>query len=362
MSEMTARSLGGGYDSVSPLPTHHSQEDDTIMPQKNVSYLMGLPIELILLISEQLAKADAVCFALTCKALLQILTDPKYIRSHNLKRLDPEAKEALLIRLERVLPMVVYCPSLGKLVPFNQRGRIRSQSLDGRERYSPCFSPATYSDRPSNHYGAQLTYERIRLLRNYRLFGPLHGVPLSFLSHKTRRLTSTPAIYTYMGQRCEKYTNNSQTGKWVGDNLFLSCIKTIFFDGLKKGDLFFLSSMAFRDLMRETGMPVCHHLTTDSPDHGGYSYLTVYAHFRVSKEHEYHGTESCMFCETDWDFSLSWDNSLDCLNITYTSYHDLGRCSPWDLKWEKLTSSVYPGTTTNRLGRGEVKRQWMEAS
>lgn len=85
---------------------------DTIQPQKDVLYLLELPVEMILLVFEYLSDVDAVYFALACRATFSIICQ-------NIALLDPEAQTILLIRLEKYLPGFISSCGWNKPVPFD---------------------------------------------------------------------------------------------------------------------------------------------------------------------------------------------------------------------------------------------------
>ncbi|KAI1648002.1 uncharacterized protein F4817DRAFT_335570 [Daldinia loculata] len=330
------------------------RKNDTIQPQKDVSYLMNLPVEIIYLVFEHLLNVDAVCFALTCKATFSIL-------HRNVMQLDSQAKEILLIRLEKEVLGLIYCPFLNKLLPFDNNGQIPFDPSIEHGRFLYLW-PMTRG----NNWGI-ITYERIRLVRNYRLFGPGHGVPLSFLSYKGEgRIRSI----RFMQRQCETYTERSRIAKWVGEELFLSCTETIYLNQLEKVPV---TITALWDFIARAGTNICRHCIINSCNeslyHNPVNADILQIHTKLSENSAYKSTGSCDFCETDWDVSISWNDSMSGLVIAYITYQDLGTCSfPPDTTWQMMASSAvdfYLLKSEGRKGRkglcGDIKRRWIEA-
>ncbi|KAI0852687.1 hypothetical protein F5Y00DRAFT_227341 [Daldinia vernicosa] len=331
------------------------RKNDTVQPQKSVSYLMNLPVEIIHLISEHLPNADAVCFALTCKATFSIL-------HKNGMQLDSQAKEILLVRLEKEVLGLIYSPFLNKLLPFDNNGKIPFNPFyeyDGEFSY---FYPMI-----RGNIWSVVNYEQTRLVRNYRLFGPGHGVPLSFFSYNEKeRIRSI----RFMQNRCETYTESSRIAKWVGEALFLSCTRTVYLNKLGKRQV---DITALQDFIRKIYAcgRLCHHCMVDDWHGGSLYYNPIYAdfpqiHTKLSENSAYQSTGSCRFCKTDWDVSIAWNDSMSGLVITYITYHDLGTCSfPFDTTWQMITGHSTNVNLLEQNGRkglyGDVKRHWIEA-
>lgn len=333
------------------------QQDDSMKRQIDMSYLLEVPVEMILLISEHLPSADAACLALACKATFTIL-------HRNALQLDSEAKQSLLLRLEKEVPWLVYCPPRNKLLPFTRDGRTTAKRFcrSARRDGHPAFAPMTRS-----RHWAVISYERARLVRNYRLFGPGHGVPLSFLCHTA---TGLKEPVKFMQRLCERYSEDSMMAKWVGDELYLSCTRTIYVCGqLEKGQV---NITALQDLIRERSTRICHH-SAASHDPGALLYDAAILRdlpqicAKLSENSVYRRTGACKYCETDWDVSISWNDPKGAAGLVFsrTTYHNLGTCSsPLDPIWNMMASlAVYVDTRLSKRGGsgGYVKRRWIKA-
>ncbi|KAI1428527.1 hypothetical protein F5Y12DRAFT_789968 [Xylaria sp. FL1777] len=334
--------------------------------QREVSYLLEAPVEIVLLISENLAGADAVCFALACKALFSLSSRIRNFsilsrtKKYLMQRLCPEEQRALLTRLEKEVPGLVYDSGLNKLLHFDCHGVIKIKALWdlAKSNQFAYFIPMTRS-----YYWKSIVYGQMRLLRNYRLYGPAQGVPLSILSGKDRSPT-TPI--EFMQRQCESYVENSQVARWIGDELFLSCTKTMYLNKLEKGPV---EIKALQEFIVATAVHTCHHgifygykgtletlykndaLRSEFPQIEG----------KLAENSIYQKTGSCRDCETDWDVSISWNDSMSGLIITYITYHDLGNCSsPSDLKWTMINVfNLKPGRFIRGARPGDVKGQWI---
>ncbi len=345
----TAYSLLGKLHSSSLLFFHLFQKHDTIKAPQDVSCLTNLPVEIILLVLDHLASADAVCFALACKAIFSILRARKDARK--IMQLNSHAKQILLMRLEKDVPGLVYRPYSNKLVPFDGDGQIAfktpyQKAPSGQFSY---FSPMTRS-----RHWAIINYEQTRLVRNYRLFGPGHGVPLWCLSHEA--MGPKTRVKLVDGQ-LEKYFTSWQTARWVGDDLLLSCTQTTYLKILEEGQV---DDKTLWKLIAGTSTPMCHHCDSNHPFHAGIPAGIPRLFARISVT-SCRSTGSCGFCETDWDVIIAWDHFLVSFAVRYITYHDLGSCSlPFDPKWERMTSFA-PDSPTREGLCGDVKRRWKEA-
>ncbi|KAI1354132.1 hypothetical protein F5Y01DRAFT_302764 [Xylaria sp. FL0043] len=272
--------------------------------------LSMMPVEMILDIADETASvADAVSFALTCKDLFSILS--KYI-----ERLDAHSREILLTTLERNTSWVVYCPVARKLLPFSFKENIfYYPSKSGiYEEFRPNGERHIASMCPGKTLGD--SFLETRLVRNRRLLGVTHGIPLSCLSLSGRKSIM----------------------KWIGDDLFLSytwIFRVMGVDITRQ----VIPTQSLHDFFRDTLLDdTCYHCRLDGRKNFAYGVLHPSldeAEAKLSKNSAYKGMGGCSCCETDWDLSISWlQHSLVFKAVTY---HDLGRCSiPPDPKWQKL--------------------------
>ncbi|KAI1866319.1 uncharacterized protein JN550_007707 [Neoarthrinium moseri] len=165
---------------ISTPEAEKSQEaQDILKPpqlQKPQAPDLGLlPAELILLVSELLPAADAVCLALTCKRMCYISDVQNLAR-----RLDFDATETLLGRLERDMTGVSYCAIEQKLARFDTRmSTWLPVHFHLHTLYKPRQLPAV--GFASGHYF--LPWCAARVATNYQILGPRRGLPASFLAY-----------------------------------------------------------------------------------------------------------------------------------------------------------------------------------
>ncbi|KAI1192561.1 hypothetical protein F5X97DRAFT_337462 [Nemania serpens] len=320
--------------------------------------LSMLPVEMILDIADQAAcAADAVSLALACKDLFSILF------KYSLRRLDAHSREMLLLNLERDISWVVYCPAECKLLSFYFR--------DNRF----FFYSVSYKIFPAFYTGGAILLLRMRLstklyirflqtrlVRNRRLFGPTHGIPLSCLSFMAIQFSSR----LFMQSQRRTFIGTSRRAKWIGENLFLSSTWIVRVKGLEL-ERQLISTESLRDFLRYMGLSsACHHCKVDGK---GNSYFGVLhpsfdeAGERLSKNLAYEGMGACCVCETDWDVSISW--SKRSLVFKLIMYNDLGCCSmPPDPKWLRLVRwDRYEGirSSPRETCQGYVRRTWVNS-
>ncbi|KAI1146061.1 hypothetical protein F4825DRAFT_473091 [Nemania diffusa] len=327
--------------------------------RNDVSPLMRLPAEVVFLVLEHLGSADAACFAVTCHYVFDIAA--RLRNTGNKIQLDPKTKDIFLPRLERDVPGLVYSHYWKRLLPFDASsdragsGPFYRRDIGHPGRY---FAPMIH-----DQLEGVIIYEQTRLARNYRLFGPKHGIPLSTLSG---RKTGPMVLKRIMGEGCEMHTEVSRAAKWVGEDLFISCSKTTYLkqlEGTKIGLPF------LQQFIENERIAMCPH---SSYTMGQTSYcdndIIVEANVReiyvdLWTKSTYTSSGSCKFCVTDWESMIWRSKQPGMLGITHTTYHNIGSCCfPFDLKWEMATNyntAVLRGDGYG--GRwGDLKRQWTE--
>lgn len=285
-----------------------------------------LPAELILLVSEALPPADAICLALTCKRMCH----PSNIR-HLARRLGPDATDTLLYRLERDTAGVSYCFVDQKLVRFPGRDCLYSHSSEGRRTRWPANAHRGYSQ-------FQLRYCRARLVTNYQVLGPDHGLPPSALA----------AEYNHPLRQREHGVcwNEVWAAKLIRGELFVSCTHTFTQEGPGAGD--------FRAFFSTEDVGICHHAEVSSrwPRYQASAGLPI----DMIGNTEHHGTGSCQGCETDWETSIEWKGPQQGWTATARVWYALGACrSPYDLKWQANNDSSKP---YRGMPVGAVKATW----
>ncbi|KAI3322974.1 hypothetical protein HD806DRAFT_544353 [Xylariaceae sp. AK1471] len=293
--------------------------------------LAMLPVEMILNIADQTTSAaDAVSLALTCRSLFFILS------KYTFKRLEAHSREMLLMNLERDISSVVYCPVARRLLSFHSIFKENSfyypEALKSGQSFNTAGSLVTSSIWLGK--SSYISFLETRLVRNRRLFGSTHGIPLSCLSLTGIQFSSC----LFMQTKCRMFLDISRTAKWIGENLFLSSTWIVHVMGAK---IAVIASKCY-----------------------GVLYPSFYeAGARLSKNSAYEGMGACSVCETDWDVSISW--SKRSLVFKLVKYHDLGCCSiPPDPKWLRLLNYRRYQTTKSsprETCHGYVRHKWINS-
>lgn len=279
-----------------------------------------MPVEIILTIADQTENVtDAVSLALTCKDLFSILS--KYI-----KRLDAHSTEMLLINIERDASWVVYCPYLRKLLSFYYENKIfYYPKTDPFENDAYRWHGNLALNLVCPGKSLWVTFLETRLVRNRRLFGVTHGIPLSYLSLSRCGSVS----YPFMKKLCRGSLEMSRTANWIGDSLFLS-YKWIFRLMGVGTTTRIITTLSLHDFLLNIGGlgMACHHCYFAGILVFTWSVLhprLEEAEAKLSEQCAYEAMGSCHGCETDWDISISWVQ--DDLVFKCVTYHDLGCCS-----------------------------------
>ncbi|KAI0407039.1 hypothetical protein F4802DRAFT_65642 [Xylaria palmicola] len=319
--------------------------------------LMMLPVEMILSIADQTTSAaDAMSLALTCKALFTILS------KYSFKRLDAHSRELLLANLERDISWVVYCPVARKLLPFysSENGFVYPAAPNIHQLFIPNDSYYIWSMCPGKN--PLISFLETRLVRNRRLFGPTHGIPLSCLSLTAIKFSTCRFMWT----RHRMFLDTSRTARWIGENLFLSSTWIVRVMGVVMAGRV-IPTKSLRDLL--TNIPLkfaCYHCSFLGTPNSTYGVL--YPSFdkaaaRLSENLAYEGRGSCSVCDTDWDVSISWLNHS--LVFKLIKYHDLGCCSiPPDPKWVRLLNhNSYEAmrSSPREVCHGYVRHKWINS-
>ncbi|KAI0886837.1 uncharacterized protein GGS22DRAFT_118342 [Annulohypoxylon maeteangense] len=336
-------------------------------PPENMSALLELPVDMVLAISKHLDVEDRTCLALTCKDLYYVLGIPKKTR------FDRSAKESLLCRLEKDVPGVVYCYFCNKITPFSRRWMMHIGHAD-TSTYRAIGG--VYRSRLDGFHifnsGFVLPHHWARLVTNYRIIGPQHGWPPSYLSYQYPRYeASTPwppqfsslyhqvrfqddTFYTFLALGDLKESPNvcardSWRAKLIGDELFLSSRRRWVHS---RAD-----SQTLHDYLTSGFIEVCQHAVIDTGSSNGLNLPTIDG--SLSRKSGHRSTGSCQYCLTDWDASMEWISSVYGWMITVTTYHDFGSCrSPYHWKWQAMT--LRREITENRdKPSGAVKSEWL---
>lgn len=287
--------------------------------------LSTLPTELILLISELLLDTDALCLALTCRQMCNI-ADISSLAT----RLDTDATDTLLCRLERDTTDFTYCFENQKLRP--------AQFSPNKPIWSCFHLHKTINLERVPHFRVGLfilDYCDARIVTNYQLLGPRHGVPASYLARILNHSLRTERI-------CE---SEAWAANMINGELFLSCIHTIFHKEANTGALQqFWDTHAGR-------IEVCTHI-----DFGGFRGIRLPKDVIGKTKHQVSGW--CRKCETDWEVDIRWADMERGWTVTVRTYHGLGACrSPRDQKWRAMSTNRDAKAYREVPGDG-VKELW----
>ncbi|KAI1100152.1 hypothetical protein F4804DRAFT_336536 [Jackrogersella minutella] len=334
-----------------------------------MSYLMECPVEIVLIISEYISKVDRICLSLTCKALFCIIGVP------NKTELKSPIKKMLLYRLEKAIPGVCYCQFRNKLIPFdrtNLPGLYDFGIIYKFERFSPGYYYLRMLRFPSSTFA--LSYHAARLITNYGLLGPEHGVPPSCLSYL---LPGDKILYHWLPtpsrnvirydrnpndiqmfwslkdpeDRDQIYWRESWKAKLIGGDLFLSATHSRFHSEAE--------GKALQNSFNRCGF-ICMH-TAVQPQSENKKHAANFPDIdgKLSKDSGYHSTGWCRFCMTDWDLSIQWEGPSYGWVIVIKTYHDLGNCrSPFHWKWKAINMPTNKRAKRNNPG-GIVKSRWL---
>ncbi|KAI1485428.1 hypothetical protein F5X96DRAFT_660045 [Biscogniauxia mediterranea] len=302
--------------------------------------LLQLPNEIILLISDSLPMEDAVCAALTCKRLFFLI----FSRKVKLMRLQPSAKGMLLCRLEKDIIGVFYCHFNQKLMRFDSNGKSKAFTLwlikSSQLRDGECASAAVKFISSA----FMLCYYRARLVTNYQLLGPQHGIPPSSLSY----VTPTFVIMPYLEHVCRK---EAWAAKLIGDELFLSATHKLFYDQVH--------AKALQSYLTSKSFYICKHMSVGLYYRKGDNINLPAIDRNSATDSNYYSTGSCRFCSTDWDAAIEWIGARHGWMVTITTYHDLGSCrSPFDRKWQAMARS-HRRFAYRDAPSGIVKHKWI---
>lgn len=295
-----------------------------------------LPAELILVVSEFLPDADAVCFALTCKDICKLLNFRRLVR-----HLDKRATETLLCRLERDLPGFIYCFAQSKLVRFRtpeskwvcihlRTFKRRGFFEEVRCPYVVCFGGII-----------EIPYCYARLATNHQILGPQHGIPTSYLEETWEHLRRNPRD---RGVRWKE----ELTAKVLNDELFVFFRHTFFHE---RNDACTLEFFFYG-----TRIIICPHNTLRGQSHNIPLPLGGGCDWKATGNPGYHYKGSCQHCETDWETSVACTDPERGWTVTLRTYRGLGSCrSPDDRKWKAAMSRL---ESYRELPYGAVKALW----
>lgn len=300
-----------------------SEELRTTQPLR----LERLPVELILSVSELLPVVDAICLGLTCKRMYDIS------KARNLEpRLDEHGTETLLCRLERDVTGVSYCFPDQKLVRFEKDKSF--QSFCHFHKFDKNRLPS-----PVVPYGKSvmfITYCKARLVTNYQILGPRHGLPTSCLNQTYDHLPRENGI-------CWKEEFES---KVINGELFVLYTHTLSHEHA--------DASALKTDFRTKSIDLCPHLSAGR--------RVPFQHNVRLREDLIGRTERydegwCRSCDTDWETFIQWTHPKRGWVVTIRTYQGLGTCrSPYEPKWQAISS--ISSEPYKEVPGGAVKASW----
>lgn len=315
-------------DSPTDLPASEAEDiPDSRSQETGPPSLRTLPTELVLLISELLPVEDALCLALTCKRMLKI--------AHNYRifgtRLDKDATNTLLCRLEMDNPKFTYC--------FMDQELKLVRTLYGK--LLEC-QPHSHKDKSLESFlyiessMFLLSYCTARMVTNHQLLGPPHGVPASSLACTyDRQLLLWDGVYW-----SEEWAANTIHGE-----LFLARIDTFLHKEANAG--------ALRQYFNAENIGICNYMGIGG---GRASRELIRLPRNAIGNTNHHDSGWCRKCETDWEVSIELADAERGWMVTVRTYHGLGACrSPNDWKWR----AMHVRSNWHReVPRGAVKELW----
>ncbi|KAI1421760.1 hypothetical protein F5Y12DRAFT_800698 [Xylaria sp. FL1777] len=341
--------------------------------------LSNTPVDVFLLISDQLSADALAALSLTCRSFYIILKPRIQLHGADL--------EALLLFLEKDLgDKVYYCPFCSRLHPFSP-----SCSPVDRYRRAQTIQSCCYQSCPvrgqafglSNRYHYTLGYHHARRVMNRHLFGAPNGLPLDNLRRCFVEFAARPWTQYW-------------SAKIVDGEVFLQAIH-VFHDQ---------HSGAFGGAIGHQNHYIWPHIVTSIPP--GYDFLDLLDEILELKDHRLHRLIPCRDvlrhysrCLTDFQITIervkgcerpletlpttpqkSWVSdehevhhyyevephntpSAGGWQITIVAYHQFGSCrSPQDWKWKALTPGFELMTSRRNPAfypPGAVIRKWQQS-
>lgn len=186
-SSVSSRSTGESLsDTISPrtsIESHHEEEISSslitvkrIPKQDQVAPLLKLPIELIQSISKYLDSASAASFCLSTRYIYYALgtaTLSKYVESSKSRFEKRRTIEAVV---ERAFPGHFFCAWCDRFHSWSPQDGPTTSAYEKKRNcaeYNSFLCSESY----------KLCYHHVRLAINHSLWGPAHGIPLSFFAH-----------------------------------------------------------------------------------------------------------------------------------------------------------------------------------
>lgn len=326
-----------GCDSPADISTSEAEELHEVQEthEARPPSLGLLPSELILLISELLPAADAVCLALTCKRMCYI-SNIRYLA----RLLDSDATESLLCRLESETTGVSYCiidQRLARFFATDTTYKLIGLQLhlhkDFRTRRPPSvrFQGSLFN----------LPYCTARLVTNHQILGPHHGLPASSLAR----------VYDHCWRDHGVCWKEAWTANLIHGELFLSCTHEFIHESADAGKL--------QTYFSTKSIGICSHVEIAR---GRNDLAHVGFPINMIGNTKYHDMGWCQKCETDWETSIEWKDPEHGWTVILRTYHGLGTCrSPNDRKWQAISSDWQSESKPYRgLPPGAVKSSWEE--
>ncbi|KAI1109885.1 hypothetical protein F5Y14DRAFT_444367 [Nemania sp. NC0429] len=314
--------------------------------------LSNAPVDVFLLISDQLSGDALAALSLTCKSFYILL-------KARLQLLGAD-REALLLLLEKDLgDKLYYCPFCSRLHPFSPSWTPLDFDLRRRKIQSCCYEGCPVRGeafRLGNLCRYTLGYHHARLVMNRHLFGAPNGLPLENLHRH---------IVEYRCRGGRPWTQNL-SAKIVDNELFLQATHSFYGP----------DSIAYGGTPGHQRHFICPHIMTSIPP--GYDW-DVFDTISELKDHGLHRLmpcqdvlHHCSRCLTDFQITIErvkicerslraasmasqrgwvddgtpiydWYEVVEAgWQITIVAYHQFGSCrSPLDWKWKALSLPVW---------------------
>ena len=309
--------------------------------ENDQSYVLRLPLELLLAISDYLSPTDGACFALSCPILLKALGLQRWPSLNPGKKRDETEIELFLKTLTRDLPHRFFCHSCNRLHP---RGRLRAPGplFRRREEHLQCLGdygtalPCSFGN--PNHSFYSFSFKHLQLVMEKYHYGFDHGIPAESLSF-TEVSVPTDGIH--------------ETGDGVARLLSVEariCPRPVGLYLRVQHWLFVNTTNHDEILAQSDGMWLCDHI----PDFT-LSFRRSVEHILATSSGE---TLKCTLCNMDYEIRLR-DFPGEGSALVITKWLDLGAgLTPYDPRWRAHVSYPRMGVRAFLSNAGDVQARF----
>lgn len=388
--------------------------------QAQTCWLLGVPREVLFIVSDQLPAPSRTALALTCKSVFASLCPAR--------RFPPASKEEMastLLLLEKDAPNWFLCFGCVRLQPLerNSEGGLLGQlhpscnpvQQSERDNFAPwCWyfpTPSSWVDNVSlltwkptvadlgNNDVPEITFSEAHLVMNRHFYGAPHGLPTQHLesvfklerfipltdgkieidhfplaSHEQRgrryslrpsgQRANAASARLSLEQAATQWTFVHRTSaKVIANELFICRHHSI------RGPQ--CSQIDFFGVIDSLKLPVCRHVPGVSETSMGLHYHgncirelgdtipLTYKGPRV-EAHPHDGIGSCAVCPTDYEIAIGRFRGRMSRSLELTTYHKLGSLrTPSDPAWFCITQGHSFSLPAYSRSVGSVREQWL---